>query len=39
MNASVASQKTRRKLHMKVFEKIKESKWKITGKFILIKRS
>ena len=27
MNASVASQKTRRKLHKKVFERIKESTW------------
>ena len=27
MNANVASQKTRRKLHKKVFERIKESTW------------
>ena len=27
MNASAASQKTRRKLHKKLFERIKESKW------------
>ena len=34
INASVGSQKPRRKLHMKVFEKIKESKWEISCKSI-----
>ena len=27
MNRSVASQKTRRKLHKKIYERIKESEW------------
>ena len=32
MNASVASQKTRRKLHRKIFERIKDSKWETSCK-------
>ena len=32
MNGSVASQKTRRKLHKKIYERIKESEWRISCK-------
>ena len=32
MNASVANQKMRRKLHRKIFERIKESKWETSCK-------
>ena len=33
MDAIVASQKTRRKLHWKVFERIKESTWETSNNF------
>ena len=36
MNASVASQKTKRKLHCKVFESITESKWGMSFKSMCI---
>ena len=37
MNTSLASQKTRRKLHKTVFERMKESKWGTSCKSIWIK--
>ena len=39
INASVASQNTGGKLHKKVFERIKESKWGTSCKFMWIKHS
>ena len=37
MNVSVDSQKTRKTLHRKAFERIEESKWRTSCKFIWIK--
>ena len=39
MNASASSQKTIIKNHRKLFERIKESKWETSGKYMWIKHA